>query len=1174
MRQILLIFSLFCAAYMTVNGQTNTWKGGGANTNWNTVANWSLGTMPSVAHDVVIPTGFTVNLNVAGNTKSISVQGNSTLNVVNNLSFTNGSSIANGATVVWSGGGLYGGGTLTNNGTINLATVATKIIADGTIITNNGKINMSGNFTLYMNAGSVNNQSSGIIDIQALPNLAPNTSGIHNIVNAGLIKKTTDSGTAIISVALTNSGTITVESGILHLSSEAKTFIGGIYNVTSGASLDLSTGINLSNTMTGLVNGNLNWNNTINVPTTATFNFTGSAGINWVAGGLDGGGTLNNASRMNMTSTSTKIISGSTVLSNSGTLNCSSAFTLYINAGMIKNLNTGTIDIQALPNFAPNTSAAHSIMNSGLIKKTSDPGTATISVAMTNDGTITVENGTLLLSGEAKTFIGGAYNVTAGNAMDLSTDINLSNTMNGLVNGNLNWNSNLLVASAASFNFTGSAGIKWTAGSLNGGGTLTNATKLSMTTTATKIIYGGTTLSNTGILNCTGNFTLYINQGTLNNQPKGVIDIQALPNLAPNTSLAHTIINSGLIKKTTDAGAAMISVALTNSGTLTVESGTLNLSGEAKTFNGGVYNVNSGGLLNLSTKIICSGTITGALIGQMSWNNELNVGPGITATLNFTGATGFNWADGSLDGGGILSNTSKLNMTTTATKSIYRGTILKNSGTINCLDNFNLYINEGVLENQISGTLNIQAAPNFVPNTSAAHSILNAGLIKKTVGTGNAQISVALTNSGTIAVESGILTMNGEVKTFNGGIYNVSDLSVLNLSTQVICSGILTGIVTGPIAWNNIINVVSANPATFNFTGTTGINWVDGSLNGGGTLTNAGKMNMTTAASKSIYDGSTLSNSGTLNCLGNFTLYINAGVLNNESTGVIDIQALPIFAPNTSAPHSIINSGLIKKTTNSGVAQLNVMFTNSGTVDSQMGTLQINANPFVNTADGILKGIATVDLPPVANYTNDGTFAPGGSPGILAVLGDFKSSPSSVLDVDLFGLVPGTGHDVLAITGNGIFDGKVNVNMNFAANVNDKFVVATTSGTISKCTLASTASALYDGKLYAFNVKCNNNKEVVLTLANVTLGLEDYELANNIALFPNPVRNILTIKNERQMELLSADVIDVTGKTINTINLQQMGVTKEVSMENCTSGMYFLKIKGLNGSVTKRVVKQ
>ena len=64
MKRILQLL-LFVLVGSTAIAQTNTWSGEGANTNWNTVGNWSLNAVPTATNDVVIPTGFTVNLNVA-----------------------------------------------------------------------------------------------------------------------------------------------------------------------------------------------------------------------------------------------------------------------------------------------------------------------------------------------------------------------------------------------------------------------------------------------------------------------------------------------------------------------------------------------------------------------------------------------------------------------------------------------------------------------------------------------------------------------------------------------------------------------------------------------------------------------------------------------------------------------------------------------------------------------------------------------------------------------------------------------------------------------------------------------------------------------------------------------------------------------------------------------------
>src|SRR5690606_14310366 len=112
---VLLFLSFFIS-----NAQT-TWTGFGANDNWNNIDNWSTFLVPTASDNVIIPTGFTVNINVAANVLSLQVQGNSTLNIGTNLTFTEASSFAAGTTINWNSGYVTGASTsLTNNGTVNV----------------------------------------------------------------------------------------------------------------------------------------------------------------------------------------------------------------------------------------------------------------------------------------------------------------------------------------------------------------------------------------------------------------------------------------------------------------------------------------------------------------------------------------------------------------------------------------------------------------------------------------------------------------------------------------------------------------------------------------------------------------------------------------------------------------------------------------------------------------------------------------------------------------------------------------------------------------------------------------------------------------------------------------------------------------------------------------------
>jgi hypothetical protein len=96
-----------------------------------------------------------------------------------------------------------------------------------------------------------------------------------------------------------------------------------------------------------------------------------------------------------------------------------------------------------------------------------------------------------------------------------------------------------------------------------------------------------------------------------------------------------------------------------------------------------------------------------------------------------------------------------------------------------------------------------------------------------------------------------------------------------------------------------------------------------------------------------------------------------------------------------------------------------------------------------------------------------------------------------------------------------------------------------------------------------------------LTVVDISLSVNDYNVSeSSIQLYPNPVLNMLTIKNINNLELENAQITDITGKVITSFNLKNMGLTKEISLEDLSSGLYFFKINGQNSSVTKRVIKQ
>jgi len=351
----------------------------------------------------------------------------------------------------------------------------------------------------------------------------------------------------------------------------------------------------------------------------------------------------------------------------------------------------------------------------------------------------------------------------------------------------------------------------------------------------------------------------------------------------------------------------------------------------------------------------------------------------------------------------------------------------------------------------------------------------------------------------------------------------------------------------------------------------------------GTTLTNKGTINIDHNIPSFHPPGiimGTLNNEGTINLIDGVLAIRSSGLLNNQATGIIDFK----FDDTAIVPHldgvgEFNNYGIVKKAIGSGVSFMSVITNNMGTIEALAGEIEFYSSPSYpiqlnNSSEGIIKGTATIDLPELIRFINNGTFSPGASPGTLTVIGDFTSSTSSKLAIEINGMNQGVDCDLLTIQGDAIFDGVLDVTMGIEGNINDKFVVVTTTGTITECSLESTATSIYDGIQYNFDVACRNNNEVVLTIVGKTLGVEANELTDaNISLFPNPTTNIITIKNDSEFDLDSAMIMDVNGRILETIELNEIGHDKVISLSDYASGLYFVKINSNLGNVIRRFIK-
>jgi hypothetical protein len=119
--------------------------------------------------------------------------------------------------ISWSGGDIYSEVTVTRNGALNLVGADSKNLYG--VITNHGKLTWSGTGNLYFSAGGVGleNSTDGEFDILNDQMLSIMGYGTEFLVNKGLLRKSSGSGTSIIAAPLDQRGSLEIHRGTMRL---------------------------------------------------------------------------------------------------------------------------------------------------------------------------------------------------------------------------------------------------------------------------------------------------------------------------------------------------------------------------------------------------------------------------------------------------------------------------------------------------------------------------------------------------------------------------------------------------------------------------------------------------------------------------------------------------------------------------------------------------------------------------------------------------------------------------------------------------------------------------------------------------------------------------------------------------------------------------------------------
>lgn len=346
--------------------------------------------------------------------------------------------------------------------------------------------------------------------------------------------------------------------------------------------------------------------------------------------------------------------------------------------------------------------------------------------------------------------------------------------------------------------------------------------------------------------------------------------------------------------------------------------------------------VTIGGYSAIRTVTINSSVSVGAM--TVWWGASITVAPG--ATLNLAGL-GLTWIQGSLTNSGTIN---------------WQGGRL----VFDADDNGNL----GRLSNLPGALFDIQCDQPIDYSHSYYPFISNAGLIRKSAGTGTNIVSVVFNNTGTVNVQSGNLQfsgvegqMSGQYQAdpgakilFDSGTYTLVPAPVLTGNGAIKAIGRIlkfSGAFSGhlDLEWSDpanscyaITHLTVLSNAVLNILGSGG-KLIEGDYL---TIAAGGTLNLPDSGYIQLY--SQLTNCGTINWQGGMLVLDADGnaAFWNLPGALFDIQCnQPINYSHAYSPF-IANSGLVRKSAGTGTNLISVVFNNTGIVNVQSGSLQFS----------------------------------------------------------------------------------------------------------------------------------------------------------------------------------------------------------------------------------------
>ncbi len=543
----------------------------------------------------------------------------------------------------------------------------------------------------------------------------------------------------------------------------------------------------------------------------------------------------------------------------------------------------------------------------------------------------------------------------------------------------------------------------------------------------------------------------------------GTLSVTATSATLSAGSGSGSLVCAGTLQRSSGSGDVVVRVPLSNSGTVEVSSSTVRISTAESCVNAGTLQVAGGAQLLFTdyagtvrfdpgTVLQGDGEIGVWYGGTLELGTDVTVPAGmlfsttahVTGTGNLRVEGRFTANDTFLEGSGRLEVASGGELEVTG--GLRQDPMdVDNSGTATWSGGGWTLAGGSVLTNQLGGTLNLQASGVLGSGTGGG-SLVNHGLLVASPGL-HVDVDVPLTSDGTVEAASGGLRFTHEGPNVVSGTLQVAGGAQLLFTDYAGTVRFDPGTVLqgdgeigvwygGTLELGTDVTVPAGMlfSTTAHVTGTGNLR-VEGRFTANDTfLEGSGRLEVASGGELEVTGGlrqdpMEVDNSGTATWSGGGWTLAGGAELINQAGGVLAVDTHGTLASDTGGG-TVTNHGELRITetmSSLGVA-LEPPLVNDGriVVESVQSDLSIGPGGLTNQSGGELAGNGTVAVQAGAPFLNEGSVAPGLSPGTLTLnTATFPNAGTSTWEMEVNGTAGGT-YDRLVVSGEAILGGWLN----------------------------------------------------------------------------------------------------------------------------------------------------